>query len=253
MKQPTHILYQASGMKDFCGSRLGPLVLVNRQHPLRQSFTVNLAPPDETHPDIWMEIQASRMLAACLRAIHAAGRIVPVSGWRSHAEQQRIWDDTFAREGAEFAGSYVARPGCSEHETGLAIDLGKAAEQIDFIRPDFPDEGICGDFRRAAARYGLIERYRADKVSITGIAAEPWHFRYVGVPHAGYMEQHNLCLEEYLELLAEHSLTCRLENGRTVTVSRVTDCRTLPPAKGPRQISGDNAGGWIVTDWEAPV
>ena len=85
------------------------------------------------------------------------------------------------------------------------------------------------------------------------IAAEPWHFRYVGVPHALLMEQRGLCLEEYLDLLAEQPLTCRLENGRLARVARFAAGQTLPPAQGLRQVSADNAGGVIVTDWEAAV
>ena len=112
---------------------------------------------------------------------------------------------------------------------------------------------MCGAFRRAAARYGFVERYRADKTAQTGIAAEPWHFRYVGVPHALLMEQRGLCLEEYLDLLAEQPLTCRLENGRLARVARFAAGQTLPPAQGLRQVSADNAGGVIVTDWEAAV
>ena len=97
-------------------------------------------------------------------------------------EQQRIWDDSMAEHGETFTRQYVALPGCSEHQTGLAIDLGKAAGYIDFIRPAFPYDGVCGRFRRLAARYGFIERYQRGKEEVTGISAEPWHFRYVGRP-----------------------------------------------------------------------
>ncbi len=190
-----HVVYQARHMADFSASGLGPLVLVNRQHPLQSGFSLALAAPDP---------------------------------------------------------GYVAKPGCSEHETGLAIDLAEAAETIDFIRPHFPYDGVCGSFRKAAARYGFVERYRADKSALTGIAAEPWHFRYVGIPHALLMEQRGLCLEEYVERLKEHPMTCILENGRRARVSRHAADAGLPPAQGPRQVSADNLGGVIVTDWEVP-
>ena len=253
MKTPTTIVYQPRNLADFSAAGIGPLALVNRQHPLQGGFTIPLAPPDEAFPEILMEQQAAKMLAACIRAVGGAGRIVPVSGWRSRKEQQAIWDDTLAKQGEAFTRSYVALPGCSEHGTGLAIDLAEAADEIDFIRPAFPYDGVCGAFRRAAARYGFVERYRADKTAQTGIAAEPWHFRYVGVPHALLMEQRGLCLEEYLDLLAELPLTCRLENGRLARVARFAAGQALPPAQGPRQVSADNAGGVIVTDWEAAV
>ena len=133
----------------------------------------------------------------------------------------------------------------------MSAQLREAAEEIDFICPAFPYDGICGAFRRAAAQYGFIERYRADKTALTGIAAEPWHFRYVGAPHAMLIEQRGLCLEEYIALLAEGPLTCTLSNGRRATVRRVAAGAALPPAAGLRQLSGDNAGGLILTDWEA--
>ena len=147
------------------------LMLVNRSHPLPDSTVPELAAPDPAYPEILMERRASLLLSACIRAAGGEGQIIPVSGWRSHAEQQAIWDDTMKKEGPSFTRSYVAYPGCSEHETGLAIDLALAAPEIDFIRPNFPYDGVCGSFRRLAPRYGFVERYRADKQAVTGIAA----------------------------------------------------------------------------------
>lgn len=71
-------------------------------------------------------------------------------------------------------------------------------ENVDFIRPDFPYEGISQRFRELAPAYGFIERYPAGKERVTGIAHEPWHFRYVGTSHAKSMARQGLCLEEYL-------------------------------------------------------
>ena len=175
--------------------RSGPLVLVNRQHPLAEEPRQLLTAADERYPNILLERQAARLLAACIQAAGGAREIVPVSGWRSQAEQQAIWEDTLQRRGEAFTRQYVAVPGCSEHQTGLAIDLGRAAREIDFIRPDFPEEGACGRFRRLAPRYGFIQRYHREKESLTGIACEPWHYRYVGTPHALLMEREGLCLE----------------------------------------------------------
>ena len=61
-----------------------------------------------------------------------------------------------------------------------------------------PYEGICQRFRELAPLYGFIERYPANKEAVTGIAHEPWHFRYVGRPHAQRMTDLGLTLEEYL-------------------------------------------------------
>ena len=73
-------------------------------------------------------------------------------------------------------------------------------EPYDFIRQSFPDEGIGLEFRRSAARFGFIERYRAGEEPVTGIAADPCHFRYVGA-HAPVIEQLDLPLEAYVARL----------------------------------------------------
>lgn len=230
----------------------GPLILVNRDHPLKNTSPGQLAAVDSLHPDILLDHQASRLLASCIQKAGGEREIVPVSGWRSQQEQQRIWDETMAESGETFTRQYVALPGCSEHQTGLAIDLGRAAGHIDFIRPAFPYDGVCGRFRRLAARYGFIERYQRGKEDITGIAHEPWHFRYVGVPHAQLMLENGLCLEEYGGFLRQGARSCLLPNGRTVQVFFVPcagEQTEIELPEGCCQVSGDNAGGFIVTVW----
>ena len=232
---------------------MGPLILVNPTHPLRPQPGPELVPADPHRPGVLLERRCARLLRACVQAVGGGGGIVPVSGWRSQAEQQAIWDDTMEREGEEFTRKYVALPGCSEHQTGLAIDLGEAAGEIDFIRPRFPEDGVCGAFRRAAAGYGFIQRYRREKEAVTTIAEEPWHFRYVGAPHAALMEENGLCLEEYRDFVAEQPRRCALAGGRAATVSWLpcpAEGLELPEPEGCWQISGDNAGGFFLTVWE---
>ena len=232
---------------------MGPLILVNPTHPLRPQPGPELVPADPHRPGVLLERRCARLLRACVQAVGGGGGIVPVSGWRSQAEQQAIWDDTMEREGEDFTRKYVALPGCSEHQTGLAIDLGEAAGEIDFIRPRFPEDGVCGAFRRAAAGYGFIQRYRREKEAVTTIAEEPWHFRYVGAPHAARMEENGLCLEEYRDFVAEQPRRCVLAGGRAATVSWLpcpAEGLELPEPEGCWQISGDNAGGFFLTVWE---
>lgn len=235
------------------GSRKGSLILVNRNHPLQGELIPDLVPLTGGWPDQHLDRTAARMLAAAIQAVHGAGQILPVSGWRSQAEQQAIWDDTLQREGADFTARYVARPGCSEHQTGLAVDLALSADTIDFIRPAFPYDGVCGAFRQVAARYGFIERYTEEKQDKTGIAAEPWHFRYVGVPHARILTDAGLCLEEYPAFLRAAPRVVRLENGCRVQVHYLpwNGTETTCPAPGACwQLSGTNEGGFILTVWE---
>ena len=225
----------------------GPLVLVNRAHPLHEKEQSALTSVDPHHPDILLESRARQLLSACIQKAGGQREIVPVSGWRSQQEQQRIWDDSMAEHGETFTRQYVALPGCSEHQTGLAIDLGKAAGYIDFIRPAFPYDGVCGRFRRLAARYGFIERYQRGKEEVTGISAEPWHFRYVGAPHAQLMETNGLCLEEYRDFLRQGPRSVALENGRMAQVFYVPAAGAVTEVEVPEgccQISGDNVEGF---------
>ena len=148
-----------------------------------------------------MESQAAEMLLEVMMQLNAGDRILPVSGYRTLQEQQMIYADSLRENGAEYTSRYVAIPGCSEHQTGLAIDLAENREEIDFICPDFPDAGICRQFRQLSASYGFIERYPAGREQITQIACEPWHFRYVGYPHSEIIKEMNDTLEEYIQYL----------------------------------------------------
>lgn len=190
--------------------------------------------------------------------IGAGDRIVPVSGYRSLEEQVAIYQDSLGENGRDFTEKYVALPDHSEHQTGLAIDLGLAKEEIDFIRPDFPYEGICQKFRENAAAYGWIERYAKDKTRITGIAQEPWHFRYVGCPHAAIMAEKNLALEEYMDFLKqfgmEHPYCYQAESGAKTEIyyqpvqgEQTTIC--IPDGYTVR-VSGNNMDGFLVTQME---
>ncbi len=77
----------------------GPLVLIDRAHPLQEGAPPELVPVDRLHPQVLLERRAAGLLAACIRSVGGGRTIVPVSGWRSRAEQQAIWDDTRARGG----------------------------------------------------------------------------------------------------------------------------------------------------------
>ena len=231
----------------------GPLVLVNAAHPLAPAAPPALAAADPDYPGVLLERDAARLLWACIQRVGGGGEIVPVSGWRSQAQQQRIWDETLERRGAAFTRSYVALPGCSEHQTGLAIDLALNRPHIDLIRPHFPGSGVCGAFRRLAAGYGFILRYPAEKQPLTGIACEPWHFRYVGAPHARLMEENGLCLEEYAGFLRAAPRACPLSGGRRARVFYVPCAGAQTEIELPGgccQVSGDNVDGFIVTTWE---
>lgn len=238
------------------GIHNGLLILVNAEHSIQHMERPALAPA-VPGSDILLDTRAAAMLSGLISRIGAAGEIVPVSGWRSEAEQREIWDGSMSESGEEFTRKYVALPGCSEHQTGLAIDLALRADNIDFIRPEFPYDGVCGRFRALAADYGFVERYQSGKEGVTGIAAEPWHFRYVGRPHARIMCEMGLCLEEYVEYLRAYPYPERLLEVRgevyeaEVGFARARDALGLPDA--PYQVSGNNVDGYIYTLWRKPA
>ncbi len=238
------------------GIHNGLLILVNAEHPIQHMERPILAPA-VPGSDILLDSRAAAMLSGLISRIGAAGEIVPVSGWRSEAEQREIWDGSMRESGEEFTRKYVALPGCSEHQTGLAIDLALRADNIDFIRPEFPYDGVCGRFRALAADYGFVERYQSGKEGVTGIAAEPWHFRYVGRPHARIMCEMGLCLEEYVEYLRAYPYPERLLEVRgevyeaEVGFAGARDTLGLPDA--PYQVSGNNVDGYIYTLWRKPA
>ncbi len=245
----------------FAEAHRGTLLLVNDRHPLAAwpegSALVSVG-ADAAGCPVLLRRDAARMLSALLDTVRGHGTIVPVSGWRAHAEQEALYADCLREHGEAFTAAYVALPGCSEHETGLAIDVGEARGEIDFIRPAFPDTGVCGAFRRGAARCGFIERYPDGAREITHIGAEPWHFRYIGVPHAALISTQGVTLEEYAEQLmaCTPARPLRTESaGRAYTIFRVplTEEGTSfeVPEGTPWQASADNCGGLVVTVWGA--
>jgi len=206
---------------------------------------------------IMLERRANAHLEQIMKEIGGWDAILPVSGWRSREEQQSIWDESMRDNGPDYTRTYVALPGHSEHQTGLAIDLGLRQEHIDFICPEFPDTGVCGRFRERAADCGFILRYPAGKEDITGIGHEPWHFRYVGIPHARIMAEQNMTLEEYTDYIRQfdspvHPCCIRMD-GRAVCVSFIPADRGQTAVwvneAAPYYISGNNVDGFVLTQW----
>ena len=239
----------------------GGLVLVSAAHPIAQTETgPPRVPVTIGGRTAELEARTANLLLRLFGDIRSGDEIVPADGYRSAAEQRRLYDAARAEHGEAFARAFVAPPGGSEHQTGLAVDLAQNAAQIDPIRPLFPNTGACGRFLRLAAEYGFIERYPAGKEHVTGIAHEPWHFRYVGHPHARIMAEYGLCLEEYIGLLRQYR-----HNGEHLWFSekpRRFEIYFVPeelfgpdtaPACGCYQVSGNNVDGFIVTVWREYV
>ena len=120
--------------KVYCGT----VLLVNAGHPIKEKEAAGLMPADMHFPDILMRRDAANALQFIINKISAGNAIVPVSGYRSSEEQAAIYDGSLKDRGKEFTKKYVALPDHSEHQTGLAIDLGQNKEDLDFICPCFP-------------------------------------------------------------------------------------------------------------------
>lgn len=122
------------------------------------------------------------------------------AGYRSEEDQEDLMEDKIEayrqegysqREAEREAEKWVAKPGTSEHELGLAVDIN-AEGQTDGNR-------LYQWLAEHSWKYGFILRYPAEKEEITGIDYEPWHFRYVGKQAAKEMYEQDLCLEEYVQ------------------------------------------------------
>ncbi len=237
----------------------GHLILINHELPIIGGNEKQMLPADQRYPDILLEREAATVYAYIISLLEASEKIVPVSGYRTAVEQADIYSSSLTENGDEFTRKYVALPGHSEHQSGLAIDLGLAGDSIDFICPEFPYDGIAESFRSLAVNYGFIERYKQDKEHITHISHEPWHFRYVGYPHSAIMERECMCLEEYITFLkgfekGKRQLKIELD-GKSFEIFYVPlnirdSAEILLPEKALYNVSGNNSDGFIITVWD---
>jgi len=169
------------------------------------------------------------------------GTLFISSGFRGLALQTELYNNGDN-------GGFAMPPGHSEHHTGLAVDI----LAIGISQAEMANSAEGRWLAANSYRYGLILRYPQDATHITGIEFEPWHFRYVGRPHAYYMKQHNLVLEEYIELLqATGGLTFEM-GGRIYHVLHQTPQSGMIylPQGVEFTVSSDNTGGFILTAWE---
>lgn len=116
-----------------------------------------------------------------------------ISGYRSYETQEILYNNYVANNGQAEADTYSARPGHSEHQTGLAFDINQ-------ISYSFGDTAAGQWVAEHAAEYGFIIRYPQEKQHITGYVYEPWHLRYLGTDLAMDVAESGLCLEEYFNI-----------------------------------------------------
>ncbi len=181
------------------------LVLVNKERNLPADYVPSdLVEPDipfpfeGDHPKKLMRVEAAEALEQLVAGAWDEGlEIYGLSGYRSYATQAIIFQNNVERRGEEEANKFSARPGQSEHQTGLAMDVTSASVNFRLVQ-SFGDTPEGRWISEHAAEYGFIVRYPRGSEDITGYQYEPWHLRYVGVEHARAIVEADVTLEEYL-------------------------------------------------------
>lgn len=190
------------------------ILLVNSENHLPSDFIpCDLTEIKSTRPDgrsaqkITKEAADALEKLICAMEKHFCTDAPPItvtSGYRSYDMQKYLFESSandyenmgYSHEKAEkLAARYTARPGESEHQSGLCVDMhDRATATTDFENSPYYD-WLCEN----AYRFGYILRYPKGKEDITRIAFEPWHWRYVGKENAEKIKKSGLCLEEYLK------------------------------------------------------
>jgi len=186
-----------SGAKGYVGNEILPqeptvvegVIIASKKYPLPATYA-----PGESK-----EARAAfQELAA--EASLSGYDLVAFSTYRSYDYQTQLYDRYVTNDGQEAADRYSARPGYSEHQTGLAFDIGEKLFEQHFARESFGETAAGRWVAANAYKYGFIMRYPKGSEKITGYMYEPWHFRYIGVELAGKVYQSNETLEEFFDL-----------------------------------------------------
>ncbi len=206
------------------------LLLVNDSHPLPTDYVPTL----EEYNGARMYPQMIAPYVALRDAVQARTnvRIYVSSDYRTPQEQQELLETGEA--------GVVAQVGCSEHEAGLALDVYAPY----YAGENFLESRAGRMVNRVCSEYGFVIRYPKEKEAITGISYEPWHLRYVGLPHAAIMSESGLALEEYVDLLEVGEW---YRHGEYLISRRSADALDLITGWSSCEISPDNTGYYIVT------
>jgi D-alanyl-D-alanine carboxypeptidase len=183
-------------------------VVANKKRPLPTGFVPN----DLTVPKIPLrleetaeEMHISKKISGSLEQMVGAAKqqavdLMLASGYRSEAYQRQLYNGYVKSDGQAYADISSARPGTSEHQTGLAVDFDDSKRTCE-TQQCFGDTPAGKWLAQNAYKYGFIMRYTADKQSVTGYEYEPWHFRYVGKELSTEMHNKNIStLEEFFGL-----------------------------------------------------
>lgn len=169
--------------------------LVNQYHALPADYTPELTAlqPAYTNQRDRLRPEACAAFVDMADAAAREGlRIYNASAYRSYTTQRWAYQRYVSQEGVQAADTYSARPGCSEHQTGLALDINTAS-----FTDHFQETEEYAWLRENSWRFGFILRFPEGEEAITGYQFEPWHYRYVGPETAQVCYENGWTLEEY--------------------------------------------------------
>ncbi len=236
------------------------LVLVNGKNLLAAAYTpsdlVDIAKQVPSQKSTMQLREPAAKAYQQMLAAYSAGhsdKLYAVSGFRDYAYQKQLFSSKVAgrqRSGQSYAAAYqntlryTALPGTSEHQTGLAIDLSNNAGLSESFRDTKQGQWLLEN----CWAHGFILRYDAAKSDVTAIAYEPWHYRYVGLPHSLILRDNDWVLEEYVAYLQDKGsleYPDPLQPESLYKVYYTTD--TTQEYDNIVSISSDNAGGYVIT------
>lgn len=182
-------------------------MIVSKRNPLPSTYKpASLRAPsvklrgNATNPEMQLRSESADAAERLVSAAKEDGMdLMFVSGYRSYDLQKSVYDGNVASDGRANADKYSARPGHSEHQTGLAVDFGVGSRQCE-LEECFGDTSEGKWLVAHAADYGFVLRYPKNKEGIVGYNYEPWHFRYVGEGLATSVNKSGLTLEELFGL-----------------------------------------------------
>lgn len=175
------------------------ILLANKDTPLGRDFVpenlVTTTVP--SNKEIEIDKTANKKLTELFKAAKKEGLdLLLVSGYRDYATQNDIFNEGVANDGLEHTTKYIAKPGESEHQTGLAVDIVSYSYMS--LDDGFENSPTGKWLAANAYKFGFILRYPKDKENVTKYNYEPWHFRYVGDDIAKEIKDSGLTLEEYI-------------------------------------------------------
>ena len=171
------------------------LMLVNKYNYVSNDFQVkDLVKVEEyARENMYLNKECMEAFVKMAKDAEALGyHIRAISTYRTYDYQKKLYENYAKKDGIEKADTYSARPGFSEHHTGLAIDI----DNIKLSYDNFENTNEFNWIKDNAYKYGFILRYPKDN-TITGYIYEPWHYRYVGIDIATYIYNHQITFDEY--------------------------------------------------------